>query len=298
MGILDKFRGRSSQAITEKFSDNDNTPMRDGTASAHVELTLGGPSVEGLVKLSGTTTFGKDAMSALLARHPGPGRGMLFFNGVLQREPSNPVDPDAVGVFVEGERIGYLPSHVAKVLSLSVEGAATIPLQVFYIRDAGMSPRAEAWGWLGSGSPEWQYSEASPPPLTASEKRLASQAVTNQMVEDALQAGGDRGRQVQDGVVNGIHFLQAVEPIKQLKRENRLDEALTLCYLAIEGAERARDGRDPAPWYTEQAAIIHRKLGQHAEEIEVLRRWMSVAPERYRDGSSIAARLRKLEGGQ
>ncbi len=298
MGILDKFRGRSSQAKTENASNGGSMQVRDETASAHVALTLGGPSVEGLVKLSGTTTFGKDAISALLARNPGPGRGMLLISGVLQREPNNPVDPNAVAVFAEGERIGYLPGHVAKLLSLSVEGATTIPLQVFYTRDAGMGPRAEAWGWLGSGSPEWQYSEASPPPLTASEKRLANQAVTNQMVEHALQAGGDRGRQVQGGMVDGIHFLQAVEPIKQLKRERRLDEALSLCYLAIEGAEKARDGREPAPWYTEQAAIIHRKLGQHAEEIEVLRRWMSVTPDRYRDGSGIAERLRKLEGGQ
>jgi hypothetical protein len=28
-------------------------------------------------------------------------------------------------------------------------------------------------------------------------------------------------------------------------------------------SERGRRGRGPAPWYTEQAAIIHRKLGQH-----------------------------------
>lgn len=269
--------------------------MRDETTRVRIDQTFQGPSAEGLVALSGTTTFGKAAMSALLARHPGPDRGMLLINGVLQREPDNPVDPNAVAAFAEGERIGYLPGHLAKLLDLSAEGAATIPLQVFYLRDTGTGPRAEAWGWLGNEPPEWHYSEASPPPLTVAEKRLANQAATNKMVQTAVQAGGDRGRQLQAGVVEGIHYLQAVEPIKQLKREGRLDEALSLCYLAIEGAENARDGREPAPWYTEQAAIIHRKLGQHAEEVKVLRRWMSVAPERYRDGSNIAERLRKLE---
>jgi len=51
---------------------------------------------------------------------------------------------------------------------------------------------------------------------------------------------------------------------------------------------------DPAPWYTEQAAIIHRKLKQHNEEIAVLERWLSACPPSRRDGSGIKARLDKL----
>ena len=172
---------------------------------------------------------------------------MLLLNGVLQREPDNPADPQAVAVLAEGERIGYLPSHLAKLIDLSAEGAATIPLQIFCTRDAGTHPRAEAWGWLGSEPPEWHSSETSPPPLTAAEKRLATQVATNQMVVAALQDGGIRGQQFQAGVVDGIHYLQAVEPIKKLKHEGRLGDALRLCYLAIEGGENARDGIAPAP---------------------------------------------------
>lgn len=52
-----------------------------------------------------------------------------------------------------------------------------------------------------------------------------------------------------------------------MKRENRLEEALALCYQAIKGAEQDREGREPAPWYME-----HRKLGQHQEELAVLER--------------------------
>ena len=51
----------------------------------------------------------------------------------------------------------------------------------------------------------------------------------------------------------------------------------------------------PAPGYTEQAAIIHRKLGHRGEEIAVLKRWLARCPESHRDGSRIAERLAKLE---
>lgn len=78
-------------------------------------------------------------------------------------------------------------------------------------------------------------------------------------------------------------------------RENRLEDALVLCYAAIAGAEAAarREQLDPAPWYTEQAAIIHRKLGQHAEEVAVLRRYLAACPPDRRNGR-IKERLEKL----
>ncbi|GAB3661158.1 hypothetical protein [Glycomyces tarimensis] len=84
------------------------------------------------------------------------------------------------------------------------------------------------------------------------------------------------------------------EPIKQLKREGRLREALVLCYRAIEGAEQSAEGREPAPAYTEHAAIIHRKLGEHDLEVAVLQCWLDHAPDR-REGSKIAERLVKLQ---
>jgi hypothetical protein len=114
------------------------------------------------------------------------------------------------------------------------------------------------------------------------------------MVADALAGGGARADSFVQGMVNGVHYLQLVEPIKQLKREGRLDDALVLCYAAIEGAEANREGREPAPWYTEQAAIIHRKLGQRDKEIAVLERWFAACPPERRDGSRIGERLSKL----
>jgi tetratricopeptide (TPR) repeat protein len=67
-----------------------------------------------------------------------------------------------------------------------------------------------------------------------------------------------------------------------LKRQGKLEEALVVCYKAIEGAEGNREGREPAPWYTNQAAIIHRKLGQRDQEITVLEQWLRLCPKDYR----------------
>ena len=89
-------------------------------------------------------------------------------------------------------------------------------------------------------------------------------------------------------------YLTLIEPIKQAKREERLDDALELCYRAIDSAERDRNGREPAPWYTEQAAIIHRKQGDHDKEVAVLQRWMVICPPERRAGSKIATRLSRL----
>ena len=115
------------------------------------------------------------------------------------------------------------------------------------------------------------------------------------MVQEALAGGGTRAIQFKRGLVDSVHYLELVEPIKQLKRDGRLDEALVLCYKAIEAAEKDAGGREPAPWYTEQAAIVHRKLSQKDEEIVVLKRWLAKCPKAHRSGSRIAERLTKLE---
>jgi len=59
-----------------------------------------------LVKLTGTTTFAKEAMASVAARHRLADGGHLEIDGAIQREPENPVDPMAVAALVEGDRDG------------------------------------------------------------------------------------------------------------------------------------------------------------------------------------------------
>lgn len=156
--------------------------------------------------------------------------------------------------------------------------------------------RAEAWVWLGGGTPRWIYNAEYRPPLTPQEKRAAASSTRSQMVAEAIAVGGQRAADFHAGMVDGVHDLELVEPIKQLKRDGRLREALDLCYRAIEGAEGDSKGREPAPWCTEQAAIIHRKLGEKDKEIAALRRWLDRTPPERRPGGRIAERLAKLHG--
>ncbi|MCD2262313.1 hypothetical protein K3888_06305 [Dietzia aurantiaca] len=86
--------------------------------------------------------------------------------------------------------------------------------------------------------------------------------------------------------VRGRHFTAWSEPIKQLKRDNRLDEALTLLLEVINVVERPENCSRgcPAPGWTEQAAIVYRKQKDHASEVAILQRWLDTA---HRNGADI-----------
>ncbi len=251
-------------------------------------------NVPDLVQLAGTMTGAKDAATRLVERHDPEDHGYLELDGVIQREPDNPVDPHAVIVLVEGERVGYLPGYLAKEVDLTTGGARLVRVQFFtQLLEKGL--RVEAWAWLGAGKPKWQWSKSKRPPLSPTAKNVAQHRSTDKMAKDALAGGGARAAQFKAGMVDGLHYLQTVEPIKQLKRDGRLEDALALCYKAIQGAENAarREKTSPPPFYTEQAAIIHRKLKQRDEEIAVLQRYVDACPPKYKE-SGIKARLDKL----
>ncbi len=228
------------------------------------------------LEVAGTTTFMKEAVTALADRNDLGARGYFEGPAQLQREPDNPADPQAVTVLVEGEKIGYLPSPAARATRLSPGVSAPAIYQLHVLREGKL--RAKAYVWLGDGPPEWIHTENNPPGLTQAERANEAHRGRSSMVRDALDAGGARAEQFKRGMVDGVHYLELVEPIQQLKRENRLEEALVLCYKAIEAAEQDSGGREPAPWYTEQAAIVHRKLGQNGAEVMVLRRWLARCP--------------------
>ncbi|CAI3796769.1 HIRAN domain-containing protein [Pseudarthrobacter sp. MM222] len=230
----------------------------------------------GFLEVAGTTTFAKDALAARADRRGLGERGYFEGQAQLQREPENPVDPQAVAVLVDGEKVGCLPSYAAKDLALPAGASELVRYQLHVLRDKKLLDKA--YVWLANGDPEWQFTAQNPPALTSRERINSSHAEKSSMVREALQGGGERAQRFKLGMVDGVHYLELVEPIKQFKREGRLEEALVLCYKAIEAAEGNAGGREPAPWYTEQAAIVHRELGQKTEEIAVLKRWLAHCP--------------------
>lgn len=291
MGFFKKLFGGVEDTKSSVVAMNVPEPAAAGTPRVDGSFVLG--MEQDLVKLTGTTTFARDAVTRLAQRYGIDAGGYLELSGTLQREPGNPADPKAVAVHVEGEKIGYLPGYLARTVELSTSAAQNVRVQFFTeLLQTGL--RAEAWAWLAGGSPRWQWSETNRPPLSPGAKVATHQAGIDDMVTAALAGGGARAESFKGGMVNGVHYLQLVEPIKRLKRDGRLEDALVLCTAAIQGAEAAREGREPAPWYTEQAAIILRKLSRRDEEIAVLQRWVAACPPERREGSRIKERLDKL----
>jgi hypothetical protein len=297
MGFLDRLFSKRDTAPAGRVVDVvGGTPAPEDHDGLHITMTksAGQP---GLVKLSGTTTVAKDAMAALAERHGIGELGWLEIGGTLVPEPENPVDPDAVAVHIEGERVGYLPGYAAQDVTLPEGSARPVEVQIFtQLLPKGL--RAEAWAWLGEGAPEWEWSEQNRPPMTSAAKSRVEHEQRREMVQNAADGSQVRAAQFEAGTVSGVHYLELIEPIKQLKRDGKLEEALTLCYAAIEGAEGSARAEDtsPAPWYTEQAAIIFRKLGDRDGEVAVLQRWLDACPPKYRAQSRLGERLAKLTG--
>lgn len=73
------------------------------------------------------------------------------------------------------------------------------------------------------------------------------------------------------------HYTDAVEQVKQLKREKRHDEAIALLHELVEETEAEARKNGPgwgvAPWYYEQLAILYRKERRYADEVNILERY-------------------------
>lgn len=276
--------------IGQWFGKQTTSPRGNDAARALVRRELSGEPV----RMSGTTTFGAAAAAAAFQSRGLFTGGLLKVPGQLVPEPGNVADPNAVAVHVEGDKVGYLPGYVADQIALQPAEVLDCQVQMWAADDRGKL-RVIGWVAYGTGPVAWPHTAQTPPAVTVAEQRAERAAATTDMVDQGLTSTDPgRAEQFKRGMVGRYHYLETVEPIQQLKREGRLQEALDLCYGAISAAEADREGREPAPWYTEQAAIIHRKRGERDLEVAVLRRWVELCPPERRAGAKIAQRLAKL----
>lgn len=250
-----------------------------------------------LMHVAGTNGLGRDGCRRVAERRQISPRG--YVEAVAEIEFA----PDAVGdrrfypldVYVDDEWIGCLHAAALDAVDSAADGIRSVPVQIF-TEAAGRGLRAEVWVWLGRGTAAWVWAVDRRPPMTLSERAVARQRDAERLVRDAVSVPGTRGEHFRAGIVNGRHYLELVEPIRGLKREGRLEEALGLCYQAMEGVEAAaRAGAIPLPsWYAQQAGIILRKLHRYDEEVAVLEGWLEMCPPDMRDGSTIDTRLKNL----
>ena len=245
-----------------------------------------------LAPLAGTTTSRAQDARAVMERHGQAATGFLEITGMLRRERSDGQPGESVAVRIDDVTIGYL--WTVSTDSLAPESfQRPVPVQVFSDVVEG-EMRVEAWAWLAPTPPSWKWSATNRPPMTAEGKAAQRTADTREMLDRQAAASPAQAQQISAGTVDGVHYLELVEPIKQAKREGRNEDALRLCYQAIEGAERDRDGREPAPAYTRHAAIILRKLKRPDEEAAVLERYLRWLPDESRDQHEFSDRLLKV----
>lgn len=251
-------------------------------------FTAGNP----LAPLAGTTTSRFRDAQAVMERHGQAAPGFLETKGMLVREHSDERPEDSVAVTVDGTTIGYL--WTVRTAALSPESfKRPVPVQMFCdVVDSDL--RIEAWAWLAPTTPTWKWSAHNRPPMTTESKAAQRTADARQMLQEQAASSPVQAQQIANGTVDGVHYLELVEPIKQAKREGRNEDALRLCYQAIEGAERGRQGREPAPAYTRHAAIILRKLKRLDEEAAVLERYLQWLSAEAREGHELAERLAKV----
>jgi hypothetical protein len=160
-------------------------------AAVRVTVTRDMPGSGEPAKMASTTTTGADAAAALFRAHRQEHGGLLQLRGQLVPEPANLADPNAVAVHVEGERLGYLPGHLAQQLALAAGGALPCQVQLWGAPDKG-TLRVVGWVAPGDGPVAWPHTVQNPPPVTIEQRRQAQAAATTRMVDEAL--GGDDPR--------------------------------------------------------------------------------------------------------
>jgi hypothetical protein len=88
------------------------------------------------------------------------------------------------------------------------------------------------------------------------------------------------------GQVRGRHYVEWVPTLNEWRSAGRDDDALDLLMEIIDATERVAliDGLEPPPAYTKRVAVIFRRRGDLAGEIDVLERWLAACPPDRGDG--------------
>lgn len=259
--------------------------------------------VIGEFPLAGTTTWAREDVARLVRRYGIAAGRHVQTEATLKSAHRN--EPEAfrtlpIVALIDGLTVGALWSEHAREMQFGREEVITVPAQLHVLASSadGTSFKTRAFVWLGNTKPEWTYTASNPMPPSQPpmEPRHSPPSVAHLLTPEASLT-----RAIARGKVTGYGPQELIEPIRELKRQKRYREALVLIYTAIEQEEEdsvRADGFAPAPWFTEQAAIVHRKLKEQAEEVSVLRRFLDRVPadRRSRAGRELAVRLARIEG--
>lgn len=189
---------------------------------------------------------------------------------VLSPEFDNPHDSNAISVSIDGRLVGYMSRTDAKNYRLLIEE----------MHRQGQVARSGAWivgGWrrdqsdqghfgvkLNLGAPDWAHPATSPPNPTMAPR-------------DPVHTGRSTTKRLEVGFVEGRHYTDWVEVVKEQKRAGNYEQALTMLYRLCDAVEKESQatGHRLAPWYFEQVAIEERRAGRPHRELAILERYES-----------------------
>jgi hypothetical protein len=108
---------------------------------------------------------------------------------------------------------------------------------------------------------------------------------------------GSASDSARTGFVNGRHYTEYVDQVKQLRRNGAETEAEALLLELVGATEKEAlvEGWGVAPWYYEQLAIIYRKRRDAASEVAVLERF---ANQKHAPGTQPPQLLERLKKAQ
>jgi len=107
-------------------------------------------------------------------------------------------------------------------------------------------------------------------------------------------------RTAKPGYYAGKHYTKYVDDVKNLMKENKLEDAEKLLLALINATENESQSENcgVAPWYYERLAVIYRKKKETKSELQILERYEG---QKHAPGSlppKLIARLEKMRSRQ
>lgn len=262
----------STSVADSRFSAPEQLRLPPGTEFVSVTLPAA-------VELSYETEC-RDAISAVFA-DAGAAMGTALETEAVLREFQPPGKRyHLVAVYVGGRLIGYVSGGLYLDQVRAVLHTPTLASRAAVVRCRIYATDTPKWSVRATLGPYESVVASLEDTQSAAEGR-ANQSVMAELRRERLDAGGQEALAQSRRLVRGRDFGEWVEPIKQLRRDGQDQAALELLMECIRAAERDATANGwPLPtWYTEQAAIILRKRGDHAGEVAILERYLAACPD-------------------
>ncbi|WP_164477838.1 hypothetical protein [Nocardioides pantholopis] len=137
------------------------------------------------------------------------------------------------------------------------------------------------------------YRERDRQSKAADERRMARTIATIDLGAAIRDVRSRTRAEVEAMTFAGQPLWDWLKHAQALEKDGRADEALALLEALIIAAEQEASisGREPAPAYTERAAIIHRKRRDYVAEIAAVERWINACPPEERGPGALQGKL-------